>query len=174
MTAVTLGSSLVIRGTVTDTAAGTEQDAIARRFPNGVPAVSDHSMGAWMEYVYMQKPKPTDVTGVEVVLSVIDANNNNREIGKATSDSDGFFSFAWQPDIEGKYTITASFTGSESYWPSHAVTAFTVDPAPQVESPEYPQPVDNTMTVVGIGVAILAAIAIVGVVLALLLMRKHP
>lgn len=175
MTAVTLGSSLVIRGTVTDTAAGTEQDAIARRFPNGVPAMSDESMGSWMEYVYMQKPKPTDITGVEVVLSVVDANNNNREIGRATSDSDGFFSLAWQPDIEGKYTVYASFAGSESYWPSHAVTALVVDPAPApAESPEYPQPVDNTMTVVGVGVALLAAIAIVGVVLAMLLMKKRP
>jgi F0F1-type ATP synthase membrane subunit c/vacuolar-type H+-ATPase subunit K len=54
------------------------------------------------------------------------------------------------------------------------VTAFTVDPAAQVESPEYPQPVDNTMTIVGIGAAILAAIAIVGVVLAMLLMKKRP
>ena len=40
----------------------------AARFPNGVPAVSDASQAAWMEYVYMQKPKPTDVTGVPITI----------------------------------------------------------------------------------------------------------
>ena len=62
----------MIRGTVTDIAAGTQQDEQAARFPNGVPAVSDASQGAWMEYVYMQKPKPTNVTGVPVSLDVVD------------------------------------------------------------------------------------------------------
>jgi outer membrane protein assembly factor BamB len=170
----TFGSSVIIEGAVIDIAAGTKQKEQAARFPNGVPAVSDESMGEWMEYVYMQKPRPTEATGVEVTISVLDENDNYREIGKTTSNSDGFFSFQWQPDIPGKYTVYASFAGSESFWPSHAVTAFAVDPAAPEESPEYPQPVDNTMTVVGVGVALLAAIAIVGVVLAVLLMRKRP
>ena len=43
MTSITQGSSLVIRGTVTDTAAGTKQDEQAARFPHGVPAVSDEA-----------------------------------------------------------------------------------------------------------------------------------
>ena len=77
-------------------------------------------MTQWMEYVYMQKPKPTDVTGVTVSIDVIDANGNQRTIGTTTSDSSGAFSYAWTPDIEGKYTVIASFTGSESYWPSSA------------------------------------------------------
>ena len=67
--------------------------------------------------------------GVQVTFSVVDANGNYRDIGTTTSDADGFFSFNWKPDIEGKYTVYASFGGSESYWPSHAVTAFAVDPA---------------------------------------------
>ena len=49
--------------------------------PHGVPAVSDDSMSAWMEYVYMQKPRPTDTIGVPVTISVIDANGNYRQIG---------------------------------------------------------------------------------------------
>ena len=49
------GSSVAIRGTVTDISAGAKQTEIAARFPNGVPAVSDESQSAWMEYVYMQK-----------------------------------------------------------------------------------------------------------------------
>src|SRR5690606_38338630 len=72
----TYGSSVLVEGTVIDIAAGTEQNEQAARFPNGVPAVSDESMSAWMQYVYMQKPKPTDVTGVVVELFVLDANNN--------------------------------------------------------------------------------------------------
>jgi len=171
--AIPLGSSLVISGTVTDIAAGTRQKEQAARFPNGVPAVSDASMGEWMEYVYMQKPRPTDVTGVDVTLSVLDANNNYREIGTTTANSDGFFTFNWKPDIEGQYTVYASFAGSKSYWPSHAVTSFAVDPAVQTQSAEYPQPVDNTMTVVGVGVALLAAIAIVGALI-LITLRKRP
>ena len=31
--------------------------------------------------------------------------------------------FNWKPDIEGKYTVSASFGGSESYWPSHAINS---------------------------------------------------
>jgi outer membrane protein assembly factor BamB len=173
ITAVTLGSSIVIRGTVTDIAAGTTQNEQAARFPNGVPAVSDDSMGRWMEYVYMQKPRPTDVTGVEVTISVLDSNNNYREIGTTTGNSDGFFTLNWEPDIEGQYTVYASFGGSESYWPSHAVTSFAVDPAIQTESPEYPQPIDPTMTILGVGVAILIAIAILGAIVVLMLRKKQ-
>src|SRR3990170_8608828 len=123
------GSSVLIKGTVIDISAGTKQPEQIARFPNGVAAVSDASQGAWMEYVYMQKPRPTDATGVEVTLSVLDANNNFREIGKTTSDSNGFFGFQWKPDITGKFTVYARFAGSEAYWPSQAETAFAVDPA---------------------------------------------
>ena len=88
-----------------------------------------------MEYVYMQKPRPTDTTGVPITLSVVDSNGNYREIGTTTSDADGFFAFNWKPDIDGQYTVYASFGGSESYWPSHAVTAFAVDPAAPTPAP---------------------------------------
>jgi len=169
--AVTLGSSLVISGTVTDISTGTKQSEQALRFPNGVPAVSDANMGEWMEYVYMQKPRPTDVTGVEVTLSVLDANNNYRDIGKTTSNSDGFFTFNWKPDIEGQYTVYASFAGSESYWPSHAVTSFAVDPTPTTQAPEYPQPVDNTGLLYGILGGVIAAI-VIGLAAVFLSIRK--
>jgi len=93
-----------------------------------------------MEYLYMQQAKPMDATGVPIAISVVDANGNYREIGSVTSDADGFYSLNWTPDIEGKYIVYASFTGSESYWPSHAVTAFTVDPAAPTPVPtEHPQ-----------------------------------
>ena len=59
-----LGDNIVIEGTVIDTSAGTKDNEIATRFPQGVPAVSDDSMAPWMEYIYMQKPIPTNATGV--------------------------------------------------------------------------------------------------------------
>ena len=121
---ITFGNHVMIKGTVTDVAAGTTQNEQAGRFPNGVPAVSDASMSAWMAYVYMQKPRPSNVTGVNVRIDVIDANDNYRNIGTTTSDANGFYSFDWKPDVPGKYTVIASFDGSQSYWPSQAETAF--------------------------------------------------
>jgi hypothetical protein len=174
-TSIELGKSLVISGTVIDIAAGTKQDEQAARFPYGVPAVSDESMSEWMEYIYMQKPRPTDATGVPITLSVVDANGNFREIGTTTSDADGFYSYQWTPDIEGKYTVYAKFAGSESYWPSNAESAFAVDPAPPTPAPtDAPLQLTSDMYFVPAVAGIIVAIAIVGIVLALLLIRKRP
>ena len=172
---VVSGSSVMIKGTIIDVSAGTKQKEQAARFPLGVPAVSDASQSEWMEYVYMQKPRPM-ATGVPITLSVVDSNGNYRDIGMTTSDSDGFFAFNWKPDIDGQYAVYASFGGSESYWPSHAVTAFAVDPAAATPAPTATPQTDvatngNLMTTMAIGVvAIIIAIAIVG----LLLLRKRP
>jgi hypothetical protein len=176
MTAVTAGASVVLRGTITDISAGTEDDAIRLRFPNGVPAVSDESMSDWMLYIYKQFPHPTNATGVPVTLDVIDANGNYRNIGATISDADGFYSFEWQPDITGKFTVTATFEGSNSYWPSHAQTAFVVDeaattPAPTTAPQSNLATTADLMMYLAIGVvAIIIAIAIVG----MLLFRKRP
>jgi hypothetical protein len=172
-TAVTEGSSLVIRGAVTDIAAGTKQNEQAARFPLGVPVVSDASQSAWMEYVYMQKPKPTNATGVPITLSVTDANGNFREIGNTTTN-DGFFAFNWKPDIDGKYTVYASFSGSESYWPSHAETAFAVDPAAPTPAPtEALTQSASDMYFVPAVVGIIAAI-VIGFAITILVLRKRP
>ncbi len=172
-TAVTLGSSVEIKGTITDISAGTEQKEQAARFPYGVPAVSDESQRDWMEYVYMQKPRPMDTTGVLVSFSVVDSNGNFREIGTTTSN-DGYFSLNWKPDIEGQYTVYASFAGSESYWPSHALTSFVVDSAAATPSP-YPEislpPTE--MYIAYATAAIIAAIAVVGALM-LLAVKKRP
>jgi len=164
---------LVITGTVMDVSAGTKQHEQSLRFPNGVPAVSDASMSHWMEYVYMQKAKPKDTVGVDVTISVIDANGNHRDIGTATSDASGFYSFQWVPDIPGKYTVVATFPGTEGYYGSIAEAAFAVDNAPP--APETPEaPVDNTPTLITYAtVGIIAAVAIVGAIIAFLLLRKH-
>lgn len=174
MAGITVGKSLVITGTVTDISAGTKQPEQAARFPNGVAAVSEASMSQWMEYVYMQKQRPMNATGVEVTLSVLDANGNFREIGKTTSSTDGFYSLAWTPDITGKYNVYASFPGSEGYYPSHAEAAFTADAAPPAPAEPEPLPVQNTdMYVLGAAAAIIIAVALVGAILAMML-RKRP
>jgi len=165
---ITLGSSLVIQGTVIDVSAGTEQFQQSSRFPHGVPAMSDADQGAWMEYVYMQQAFP-DCVGVPVKIDVIDENGNYRNVATATSDASGVYSYAWKPDIPGKYTVIATFEGSAAYYASWAETAFVVDEAPPAtEPPAYPQPIDNTLIIVGMGIAIIIVVAIVGI----LLLRK--
>ena len=131
-------------------------------------------MTPWMEYVYMQRPRPTDVTGVTLSIDVIDANGNHRNIGTTTSDASGAFSFLWTPDIEGKYTVTATFAGSESYWSSNAETSFAVDPAAPTASPlqETSQP-PIEMYIAAATIAIIIAVALVGLVIVMVL-RKRP
>ena len=167
----TLGNSVMIEGTVVDISAGTKQHEQAMRFPNGVPAVSDESMSAWMEYVYMQKARPADATGVEVMIDVIDSNGNYRNIGSTTGDANGFYKFMWEPDIPGEYTVIARFEGSESYYGTSAETAFGVAEAPPPEA--TPEPVTMPpfdMYILYATVVIVAAIVIVGV---LLLLKKR-
>jgi hypothetical protein len=170
----TEGSSVVIEGTVLDIAAGTKQNEQTARFPNGVPAVSDASMTPWMEYVYMQRPKPTNVTGIPVSIDVLDSNGNYRNIGTTTSDVDGAFSFQWTPDIPGKYIVIATFAGSESYYSSHAETAFAIDPAASTPSPVPVTAQPPTEMYFALSTAaIIAAIAVVGALI-LIALRKRP
>ena len=117
---VTTATPITITGTVTDISAGSQQQAVAANFPNGLPCVSDASMSQFMESVYMQQPMPTNMTGVPVTLSVIDSNGNYRQIGTTTTDRQRNFSFTWTPDIPGTYTVTATFAGSEAYYGSSA------------------------------------------------------
>jgi hypothetical protein len=171
---VPFGTKVLITGKVLDKSSGTTDADRSARFPDGVAAVSDESMEEWMEYVYMQQPKPNNVTGVEVTFTVIDANGNCREIGTATSDESGFYSFDWTPDIDGKYTVYASFGGSESYWPSQATTAFYVSPQVSTPAPTETPPSVADMYFVPAVAGIIVAILIVGAILALLLLKKRP
>ncbi len=169
-----MGTGVMLQGYVTDTSPGTKSDAITARFPNGVPAVSDASQSEWMLYVYKQFARPMNTTGVEVTLSVLDANGNYRNIGTTTADANGFYSFQWMPDIEGKYTVFASFVGSKAYYPSNTQAAFGVNPSPATPTPS-PAPVASiadTYFIPGV-IAIIIAIVLVGAVL-MLTLRKHP
>ena len=173
--AVNVGTPLVIRGTITDISAATTQEEQAARFPHGVPAVSDESQSAWMEYVYMQKAKPTDTTGVPVTLSVIDSNGNYRTIGTTSTDSSGMFTYAWAPDIEGSYTVIATFSGSNSYYGSSSESSFYAIAAAATPIPS-PEPQSSAVeqyfipTIAGLFVLII----IVLVMLVIMMTRKRP
>jgi hypothetical protein len=174
LSAITQGQSLVVQGTVDDIAPGTKQPGIAARFPNGVAAVSEASQRAWMEYVYMQNPKPATVTGVPVSITVIDPNNNYHSGGIATSDISGTYSLRITPDmtpVPGKYTVIATFTGSNSYYPSYAESTFVVDPAPTTTtSPTQSSTVDTYF--IPAVIAIIIVVIIIGVLI-MLMMRKR-
>ena len=165
--AVPMGTSVLIKGTVTDQSPG---DTCLGIPAAGTPAIADESMTAWMEYLYQQQPMPTNASGVPVSIDVLDSNGNYRNIGTTTSDISGTFSFLWKPDIPGKYTVIATFAGSESYYPSYSETSFAVDlaasasPYPVVSLPP------TEMYFAASTIAIIIAIAIVGI----LMLRKRP
>jgi outer membrane protein assembly factor BamB len=164
------GDNVLVEGMVTDISPGTAKYALTARFPNGVPAVSDANMSAWMEYVYMQFERPTEVLGVEVVISVLDPNNNSYEVARATSDESGYFVCTFEPEVPGTYTIVASFEGSKSYYGSFAETHINVESAPQptpTPTPEPREPVGTYFTISTIG--IIVAIVIV----AILILRRR-
>jgi outer membrane protein assembly factor BamB len=100
--AITVGDSIMIKGSVLDVSAGTDDPALSARFPNGLAAVADESMSEWMKYVYAQFPMPMGATGVEVVLETFDPNGNFYEIGRATSDTDGNYALMWEPEVPGQ------------------------------------------------------------------------
>lgn len=173
---VTTSTPVTITGTIMDLSAGSQQDAVAMNFPSGLPCVSDESMTHWMEYIYMQQPLPSNTTGVPVTLSVIDSNNNFRQIGTTTSDISGTYALTWTPDIPGNYTVIASFAGSQSYYASSAETHFYASlaeatPAPIVTAQaNLATTTDLILYIVGAAVAIIIVIAI-GFALVL---RKRP
>jgi hypothetical protein len=167
------GKPVLIKGTVNDISPGTEQFTNSARFPNGVPAIADDDMQAWMEYLYMQQACPADADGVEVVLSVFDPNGNTYEIGRTSSDATGFYKLLWEPEVPGEYTVTASFAGSESYYGSHTKTAVAVTAAPEatVAPTAAPASLADQYLLPSVG-GIIAAIAIVGAVIVALMLRK--
>jgi hypothetical protein len=79
----------------------------------------------------------------------------------------------WKPDMAGKYTVTATFMGDDSYGSSWAETAVGVIESPVVT----PIPTQTPITMppfelytVGTGVAVIIAVAVA----TLLILRKRP
>jgi hypothetical protein len=171
---ITTAEPLTITGSVTDIAAGTQQDLVASNYPNGLPAVSDASESQFMEAVYMQQSMPDNITGVPVTLSVVDSNGNLYNIGTTTTNPSGTYGFTWTPQISGNYTVTATFGGTNSYYGSSATTylyagspAVTSTPQPATAQPP------TEMYITAATIAIIVAIAIVGILM-LIAIRKRP
>ena len=157
------GDGVLIEGTVTDQSPGAK----------GTPAVSDESMSDWMKHIYLQFGIPANVTGVAVSLDAMDPNGNPVHIGDVTSDMSGTFKKLWIPDISGEYTVTATFIGSKGYYSSYGETTIGVEAAPQITPTTTPATVtmaEIQTYVIGTGIAIIIAVAIVG----LLILRKRP
>lgn len=127
LTMVPLGTGITITGTVTDQSPGQTCLGIPAA---GTPAISDDCMTAWMEYLYEQRSKPTNATGVPVHLTAIDPNGNVQDIDTVLSSADGTYAVVWTPPIPGLYHVTATFEGSNSYYPSSGATYFLVGEAP--------------------------------------------
>jgi hypothetical protein len=162
------GQGVVIKGTVLD---------LSPAQP-GTPCVSKDSMKTWMEYVHIQQPidgiwHNETVTGVPVALTAIGSDGSFVDLGTVTTDGYyGTFSKSWIPPAEGDYKIVASFAGDDSYGSSSASTAVSVGPAP--ETPTTPATVvpDYTMTIVYAAVAIIVAVAIVGLLVFVALRKR--
>ncbi|MFB3888856.1 MAG: PQQ-binding-like beta-propeller repeat protein [Candidatus Bathyarchaeia archaeon] len=139
MSSVTVGSPIAIRGTVTDQSPGQTAVGVPAA---GTPAISDDNMTAWMTYLYLQQPAPSDAKGVPVTLYISDQNDNVIDTIKTTSDMSGHYLAAWTPKNSGTFKITAVFDGSNSYYPSADETGIAVGaaPAPIVTSPPASTP----------------------------------
>jgi outer membrane protein assembly factor BamB len=166
-TSQALGTTVLIRGSVLDQSPGK---------PN-TPAVADQDMSEWMDYLYGQNAtlinSPPSPNGVTVRLYAVDPNGNVAEIGTTTSDSSGQYAVEWTAPQAGIYRITATFDGSNSYYGSWSETSLSIKqgaeatPTPSTVNLDAINTSVNT-TVAIFGIAIIAAIAVVGV----LILRK--
>ncbi len=142
-----LGNIVTIQGTVTDQSPG--QTAIGVPAA-GTPAISDESMDAWMSYLYLQQPIPTNATGVPVTLYVSDQSNNVVYTTSTTSDASGHFLSSWIPTNPGTYKIKAVFEGSNSYYASTSETGIAISssaPTPIV-TPTPPTPTQTQTPII--------------------------
>jgi hypothetical protein len=168
---VTLGTPVTITGTVMDISAGTEQNEQAKRFPNGLPCISDEDMSHFMEHVYQEQTLDYEVSGVEVVITTIDPNNNWYELGRTTTTSSGVFGLAVEPPVPGLYRIIATFDTTNSYWGSSAETymyvgetAPTTPIEPEPPTPEPPTEPEPEAPLITTEVAIIIAVAVAVVI----------
>jgi outer membrane protein assembly factor BamB len=167
------GESVLVKGMVTDESSGAKEYVQTARFPHGVPAISDEDQSEWMEYLYQQQPMPQDATGVDVTMTVLDPNNNCYDVATAVSDASGTFCGEFTPEVPGLYKVIATFDGSDSYWPSQAVTYLKVEEAPAATAEPTPPPADMTDTyVTGFGIGMIITIVAIGLVLILMLRKR--
>ncbi len=133
---ITEGSSVLITGAVMDQSPGQPD----------TPAISDFWMTSWMEYLHLQREKPTNATGVPVHLQAIALDGAVIEIGSVTSDINGCYELLWTPPSPNTYKIIASFDGTNSYWKSSGETAIGVVAAPSATPAVTASPTSTAQT----------------------------
>ncbi|MCL2172559.1 MAG: PQQ-binding-like beta-propeller repeat protein [Candidatus Bathyarchaeota archaeon] len=162
--AVTAGTKALITGTVMDVSPGTKQDGLQYRFSNGVPAMSDESQSDWMLYVYKGFSLPMTAKGIDITVYAWDSVNAQRiDIGTVTSDTNGQYAITWTPDKAGTYGIYAYFEGTAAFYGDDASTTMAVSAAPEV-----PPPVETPAYewyIIGMGIAIIAVVIIIGLLI---------
>jgi hypothetical protein len=164
--AVQPGQSMVIKGTVLDQSPAQQ----------GTPCVSEDSMTTQMEYLHMQMPidgvgHNATIKGVTISLDALDPNGNNIHIADVITDGySGTYGYTWKPETIGQFTITATFKGDDSYGSSFATTFASL--TEEGSSPtattttviNFDEVNSNvTSTVIAAAIAIIIAIAIVGI-----------
>jgi outer membrane protein assembly factor BamB len=165
---VAQGGTILIQGNVLDQSPAQP----------GTPAVSDASMSEYMDYLHMQNAtllnSPPTPIGVQATLTALDPNGNTENIGIVTTDAAGQYAISWTPPVPGLYTITATFSGTNSYWSSSAETNIDVLTAAATAAPT-PTPTSVADMYFVPAIAGLFVVIIVGLaVLALLMLRKRP
>jgi hypothetical protein len=144
----------------------------------GTPAISDESMDEWMEYIFHDRPKPTNATGVPVTLHAIDPNGNYIPIGTVTTDLTGVYGLKFTPQVLGTYQIVANFDGTNSYGPSAAQTYMAIGEAQATPVPTATSASETNIEsailsyTLAAAIAIIIAIAVVGAILAIQLKKR--
>jgi hypothetical protein len=162
---VVVGSVITIKGTVSDQSAGAKAKVDSGEF-SVVAAVSDESIAGYMEYVYMQKPLPAELKGVNVVLTATNTNGQTTTIGNAITDINGKYALSWTPTTQGTYHIKASFQTTNSYWSSQDTTYITVGPTTNTNTGSASLAEADSAILIGVAVvALIIAIAAVALVI---------
>jgi len=166
---VPVGTGLMIKGSVLDMSPAQA----------GTACVSKESMTLQMEYLHLSMLQGglfnnETITGVPVLLTAIGSDGTVIDLGTTTTNGySGAFNYEWTPPKEDTYQIIASFTGDDSYSSSMSTTAVSVGRAPEkVNIPEQIIPPDYTMTILGVGIAVIIAVVIAAAA-AVLLLRKR-
>jgi hypothetical protein len=172
---VEAGQAALIEVMVTDESAATQNPEAIGKYPNGVPAISDRDMSAFMEFLYMERDMPMNIIGVPVALQAVAPDGNVIDIATTIyTDANGKLQLLWTPPTEGTYKILATLCTTDSFWPSWdeaglgVVAAHPSGPIepeePTTEEPTEPEQPTTEAPLITTEVAIIAAVVVIVVI----------
>jgi len=164
-TEVSVAKSQIAKGEYTWITGKVTDQSLAQK---DTPAVARESMQAWMAYLHAGGAAPDKKTGVPVMLFAKNSAGNTIEIGSTITDGDtGIFTYKWAPPDADMYTITAVFSGDDSYWDSYGITTLAAGPATAASSTS--SSTTSSSATASITIAALAAVVIGAIVI-----QKRP